>query len=495
MGICLCCASVGCSRYQNGHMVAHKDNTDHSVAVSLSDLSFWCYKCDDYIASSKCKTFYLALYEAKFGELPPTNCHINDDTNCENEHPLDPADLEKFFTLPQRFNCRNELMTKYPPNILSKYTILMNERLLKEEMQKELFKGECSLSTQEKRAVACFLGMVIGDALGAPLEFLPVVYDKKFLSGFNDSAWKSLTGNSFSLKPGQWTDDASMGFCLAESLLACPEFDPIDLRIRFLNWWEFGYRNAFGYDSFNTSVGLGGSIGQSFVEFQRAGTPYTKAGDLYTSGNGSIMRLAPVPIFFHSELEKAMDIASKQSKTTHQGDEAAECCRLMTFIIITLIHAPDDMTAQERKDYFFQQVQESFKTSLYSVECLAASKDEEKHKSNEKLNLKDRKWNWKSPNFRYCESRASMQPGYIGSYCMDALSMALHCVWTTDSFENALLKVVNMRGDSDSVGSVTGQIAGTLYGVQSIPSDWIRSIQQWDNNGDAALTAIKLFRK
>ena len=83
-------------------------------------------------------------------------------------------------------------------------------------------------------------------------------------------------------------------------------------------------------------------------------------------------------------------------------------------------------------------------------------------------------------NFKYSEERVKLNPGYIGSYCMDAMAMALHVVYTTKSFEEAIIKVVNLRGDSDSVGSVVGQIAGAYYGLKDIPSEWIKVVEKWD---------------
>eukprot|EP00043_Microstomoeca_roanoka_P008676 m.83463 g.83463 ORF g.83463 m.83463 type:complete len:142 (-) comp14345_c1_seq2:134-559(-) len=79
------------------------------------------------------------------------------------------------------------------------------------------------------------------------------------------------------------------------------------------------------------------------------------------------------------------------------------------------------------------------------------------------------------------------------SYCMDGLAMALHCVWTTDSFPGAVLKAVNKRGDADTVGAITGQIAGAIYGYTKIPHDWIETIRQWDPHNTIAIRAYKLF--
>ena len=109
---------------------------------------------------------------------------------------------------------------------------------------------------------------------------------------------------------------------MAESLLECKGFNAFDLRVRFSNWWNFGYCNAFGNDEDRPdkrSVGLGGNISLSFSEFQKKKSEYTTSGDLNTSGNGSVMRNAAIPVFYHRNMEKALEFSRKQSKTTHQG--------------------------------------------------------------------------------------------------------------------------------------------------------------------------------
>jgi len=402
-----------------------------------------------------------------------------------------------FFRFPERVDNAEELHKKYECNVLSSYTILSQEDPLRKKIQDFLFHqiDEEAWSEEEKRALGCMMGMAVGDALGAPLEFSSLRYNQVFTRGFDKNSYQIEGQNRFSLKPGQWTDDTSMGLCVGESLLVYPEFNAHDLRVRFLNWWFFGYRNAFGAEKeLHRSVGLGGCVGMSFQEFQRNQTEYTVAGDKFTSGNGTIMRLAAVPICYHDQMDKALDVAYKQSKTTHQGDEAAQCSRLMTQIIVEFIHADSTLTPQQRKELVLGSVGERFETPSYSVQCLAQARCEEAHESNSHLDLKDRQWNWKVENFRYAPSRAKQQPSYIGSYCMDGLAMALHCVWSTSTFTEALLKVVNLRGDADTVGAITGQMAGALYGIEEVDRDWIEAVQKWDNQGDILLTAAKLFR-
>jgi len=95
-------------------------------------------------------------------------------------------------------------------------------------------------------------------------------------------------------------------------------------------------------------------------------------------------------------------------------------------------------------------------------------------------------------DFKYSPERVKINPGYIGSYAMDGLAMALHILWTTSSFSEAVLKAVNLRGDADTVGAIVGQIAGAFYGCSSIPLEWKKTVTQFDGN-EIALRAFRLF--
>ena len=321
------------------------------------------------------------------------------------------------------------------------------------------------LNTIVDGAIGSMLGMAIGDAMGHRFEFLPVVYNKIELIDMGTGA-----GGKFQLLPGQWTDDTSMGLCLADSLIVNKgKFIPHDLMLRFLSWWYGGYNNAFRRDfsRFNkSSVGLGRMISESFKNYLEYPLEETSAGDKYSSGNGSIMRNAPVPICFHNDINKAMEIARKQSLVTHQGIEAAECCRLLTYIMVKILNR----NSEKLNDILDNLA--GFQTDCISVKYLALSKQEN--------NDPDRDWNWKKKDFKYSPKRSKETPGYIGSYAMDAMAMALHVVYYTKKFDEAIIKVVNLRGDSDSVGSVVGQIAGAYYGVSNIPTNWIKTVSKWD---------------
>ena len=327
-------------------------------------------------------------------------------------------------------------------------------------------KMEQILNTIEDGAIGSMLGMAIGDSMGHRFEFLPVVYNRSELIDMGNGE-----GGKFHLLPGQWTDDTSMGLCLADSLIVNKgNFDAHDLMHRFLSWWYGGYNNAFRRDlsRFNKrSVGLGGIIHKSFESYLDYPLIETPAGNKYSSGNGSIMRNAAIPICFYNDINKAMEIAKKQSLVTHQGIEAAECCRLLTYIIVKILNRNN-----EKLNDILDNLK-GFQTNCESVKYLSLSKQEN--------NDPDKDWNWKKKDFKYSPKRTKENPNYLGSYAMDGMAMALHVVYNTKHFDEAIIKVVNLRGDSDSVGSVVGQIAGAYYGLSQIPPKWIKTIYKWDN--------------
>ena len=128
----------------------------------------------------------------------------------------------------------------------------------------------------------------------------------------------------------------------------------------------------------------------------------------------------------------------KQSKVTYQGDEAERCCKLLTYIIVQILNETDLKNVLNNLN--------QFECQCPSVNFLADSLIEN--------NNPNRNWNWKDKNFRYCPQRAALSPGYIGSYVMDAMAMALHILYYTNNFEEGILKGANLRGDADSLVAI-----------------------------------------
>lgn len=292
-------------------------------------------------------------------------------------------------------------------------------------------------SSTEDRAVGCLVGLALGDALGTTLEFsirdsLPAVTDL-------------VGGGPFGLKPGEWTDDTSMALCLADSLLERGHLDPQDLMERFRNWRDKGHNSVNG-----RCFDIGIATRQAISRYVSTGNPVAGSADPASAGNGSIMRLAPVPIFFAGDVTAAEKAAIQQSRTTHATPECLDACQLMTRILVRLIGGKP-----------------------WEEAITVSGTDLEKPKVRE---LAARKWKGKK--------RSQIKStGYV----VDTLEAALWAVDTTTSWEEAVLLAVNLGEDADTVGAVTGQFAGARYGLKAIPGTWMTKLAWSDHLVELAL--------
>ena len=171
-----------------------------------------------------------------------------------------------------------------------------------------------------ERYRGALLGLAAGDALGTTLEFKP--------PGTFEPISEIVGGGPFGLEPGEWTDDTSMSLCLAESLIECRGFDPIDQLKRYVDWMENGHLSSTG-ECFD----IGNTTAAALYGFQRTGKPCGQTGE-YSAGNGSIMRLAPVPMFYANDRAKAIEYGGRSSATTHAADETIGACRYMADLIV-----------------------------------------------------------------------------------------------------------------------------------------------------------------
>lgn len=344
------------------------------------------------------------------------------------------------------------------------------------------------LSDLEKRAVACMLGMAIGDAVGAPFEFINVNADLYDADNYSNIETRIVNPRSTGFAYGQWTDDCSMGLCLADSLIVNNGvLKPIDLMKRFLAWWYCGYNNASMHDeNKRVSWGLGGTVNKALEGFIRNPTlEKAQFKDQFGSGNGSIMRNAAIPICYHNNLERALREAERQSYTTHPGVQAAECCRLLTYVICKIFNEGNSRSLRE----ILNEIS-SFQTEIESIRGLVESRNNvESYESPGKYE----NWNWKDKVFCYNTERVKKTPGYIGGFSVDCMAMAFHILYYTNSFEQAIEVASKLCGDADTVAAVVGQMAGAYYSLEKIPEKWIKLISKWDN-GDIIAKALLLVR-
>ena len=284
------------------------------------------------------------------------------------------------------------------------------------------------------RGRGCLLGLAVGDALGTTLEF-----SRRDSSPHHT---EMLGRGPFGLKPGQWTDDTSMALALADSLIEQNGLNPADLMKRFVAWRDEGQYSCTG-----RCFDIGTTTNAALTRFLRTGDPMAGSDDPQQAGNGSLMRLAPVALYALHDADLARRLAQDQSQTTHAAPEAIAACELLVTLLSEAIQgAGMDVLRPRRLD------------PASPVLMLAAG-------------------GWKN------KTRARIRSS---GYVMHTLEAAMWSVGTTTSFEEAVIRAVNLGEDADTVGAVTGQLAGAIYGLQAIPGRWLEPLAWRTKIGEMA---------
>lgn len=272
------------------------------------------------------------------------------------------------------------------------------------------------------------IGLAVGDALGTTVEFTQ--------PGSFEPVTDLVGGGVFGLKPGEWTDDTSMALCLAESLLETDGFDPVDQMRRYAKWRHEGY-----YSSIGTCFDIGNTTAEAIRRFRQTGEGYCGSESPDSAGNGSIMRLCPVPLYFASNPVSAIHYAALSSRTTHAARECVDACRLMAAYILAGVYGWPKEKMLEPSAFIEWLDSEALTPRI--AEVLAGS------------------YKWKEP------------PEIQGSgYVVRSLEAALWAFDRSNDFETGALLAVNLGDDADTTGAVYGQIAGAYYGVEGIPERW-----------------------
>ncbi|MEZ4332447.1 MAG: ADP-ribosylglycohydrolase family protein [Myxococcota bacterium] len=272
------------------------------------------------------------------------------------------------------------------------------------------------------RCAGSLVGLACGDAVGTTVEFE--------MRGDFEPLTDMVGGGPFSLRPGKWTDDTSMSLCLAESLLERGAFDAADQMARYVRWWKEGHLSSTGF-----CFDIGMTVRSALWRFQETGDPFAGSDDPTTAGNGALMRLAPVVLFFYPDFGRVDRYAVDCSRTTHAAPEALDCARLLAHTIArALAGEPREAVLDGR----------SLRLVSPNVAALAAG--------------------------GYVEKEASDIRGT--GYAVHSLEAALWCFERTASFEQAVLLAANLGDDADTTAAIVGQIAGAWYGIGGIPAHW-----------------------
>ena len=185
--------------------------------------------------------------------------------------------------------------------------------------------AEISLNVEQElvrdRYRGALLGLATGDALGATVEFNS--------PGTFSPLTDMIGGGPYNLKPGEWTDDTSMVLCLATSLIKKRGFDPKDQMDRYRRWRDQGYLSSTG-----RRFDIGNTVQNALSAYLRTRNSFSGSETPSTAGNGSLMRLAPVALFFCSNPEQAIHYAGESSRTTHGARTAVDACRYFAGLIV-----------------------------------------------------------------------------------------------------------------------------------------------------------------
>lgn len=290
--------------------------------------------------------------------------------------------------------------------------------------------------SKEHKYIGSLLGLAIGDALGASVEFLPRDTFKRI------EFYRS--GGKFNVAPGEYTDDTAMALCLAQSLIDCHGTDQKDQLDKYLKWFQEGYMSAAG-----RSIGCGKTVLRALQRYylhncSECGNSRLKKG----AGNGSLMRIAPVALYYADSLEIAMKMAEKSSYTTHGLKICADACRLYTGLIIGALQGRSKKELLSKNYFdFLCALDEKY---IYDDKIAAVMLGSYKNKIREEIKS--------------------------GGYVVDTLESALWAFYLTDDFDEGLLLSVNLGYDADTVGAVYGQLVGAYYGVNHIDNKFVEGI-------------------
>ena len=283
---------------------------------------------------------------------------------------------------------------------------------------------------QIERYRGTLLGLAAGDAVGTTVEFRP--------PGSFQPLTDMVGGGPFHLKPGQWTDDTSMALCLAESLVEMAGFDPVDQLRRYVRWWREGHLSSTG-----RCFDIGGTVSKALSHFERTGDPASGPTDPHSAGNGSIMRLAPVPLYYAEDPALAIDRSAASSRTTHGATEAVDGCRYLGALLVGAVRgaSKDELLADHYSpvpDYWDERP-----LAPRIAEIAAGS-------------------------FKHRNPPAIKGTGYV----VKSLEAALWAFFHGDNFREGCLLAVNLGDDADTTAAVYGQLAGAFYGEGGIPAEW-----------------------
>lgn len=269
------------------------------------------------------------------------------------------------------------------------------------------------------RGMAAYLGLAIGDALGATVEFLTPNEIRHQIGVHSD-----ITGGGWlRLKAGKVTDDTTMALALGESILAAGCVDALAAAEAFDAWMRA------------KPVDIGNTVRRNLIGFRQSGQPEAAASE-HDAGNGAAMRVLPVALACYGQPEKTTIFASRaQAHVTHHNALSDAACETLILMVQDFLAGHDPIAVERQRA---GQLVSDF------------------------------------PVFAYDKRRRENPSGFV----VDTVQAVFQAFFATDTFEDCLIDVVNRGGDADTTGAIAGMLAGARYGMERIPQRWLKALDE-----------------
>jgi ADP-ribosyl-[dinitrogen reductase] hydrolase len=279
-------------------------------------------------------------------------------------------------------------------------------------------------------------GIAVGDALGAPLEFM----NAEQIANRYGEVTDMIGGGWLNVEPGEITDDTQMTLAVAEGIAEEPE-NPIEaIGERFIAWARSGPKDIGGTCSRSIyGAAAGGAKRPTEDEWFNASKATAKANGRRSGGNGALMRTVYPGLYYSQRLE-AVEVATAIAQMTHWDEESNRACEIYTDMLYLITEAVNKQGDTADKDKI---IDETLQGTPYELDRLA--------KTTEELN----------------------PTGYVVDSMKCAVTAAF---WNAESFEEAIVAAANMGGDADTIAAITGGLAGAYYGYDAIPERWIKEL-------------------
>lgn len=304
------------------------------------------------------------------------------------------------------------------------------------------------------------MGLVVGDALGCPVQFLKRDAIKNRLEG---PVTGMEAGGVYNMPEGTWTDDSSMALATMASIIEKGTIDPTDIMTQFVKWETMGEYTPFGraFDQGNTCM-------EAIYKFinDPDSNSWGTTGE-YANGNGALMRILPICLYYYDRQKKVCTSEDEAihgihivSGLTHNHLRSQMCCGLYYFGVKSII----DGMKTDKKGSLISLLQDGIDKGF-------------KYYGNDIRNLTEMAYLGRLfhlDEFKDVPEAEIKSTGYV----IDTIEAVYWCLITTDSFKECLLKAVNLGGDTDTIAAIAGGLAGLYYGYEEIPSEWLSVIKK-----------------